>query len=107
MCALWLPILPGGERLSSSLDSKVRGTTDFSFPSSNNDLSLQSPISSLHGEESGVKGVGGGKEGKRKRGLTSLIKSRLVYAVGRHQPWWRERKRRWRGCEQNAVQARC
>lgn len=34
----------------------------------------------------------------------SLIKSRLVYTVGRHQLWWPERRRTWRGCEQNAVQ---
>lgn len=26
-----------------------------------------------------------------------------MYVVGRHQPWWRQRRRRWRGCEQNAV----
>lgn len=43
-------------------------------------------------------------EKKRKRRLTSLIKSRLVCAIGRHQLWWRKRRRRWRGCEQNAVQ---
>lgn len=33
-----------------------------------------------------------------------MIKSRLVCAIGRHQPWWRKRRRRWRGCEQNAAQ---
>lgn len=73
MCALSLPILPGGERLSSSLDGKVREMTDYYYfcfffiPSANNGLCLGSPvspISSLHGEDSGVKqGVGGeGKE---------------------------------------------
>lgn len=80
----WLPILPGGERLSSSLDGKVRGMTDFFPPSSSNDLSLQSPhFLSVRPGEWGKLGVWGG-------GLTSLIKSRLAYAVGRHQPWWRE-----------------
>lgn len=32
--------------------------------------------------------------GDRKRGLTSLIKSMLVCAVGRHQPWWMEKKKK-------------
>ena len=107
VCALWLPILPGGERLSSSLDSKVRGMTDFFFPlpSSNSDLSPQSPVSSLHSREIGVKRRGWGVEGDRKRGLTSLIKSMLVCvpSVGISRGGWR-RRRRWSGCERNAVQ---
>lgn len=62
VCTLWLPILPGGGRLSSPLDGKVRKMTDFSPPlSSNNDLSLQSPVFSLHDRERRVrwkKGLG-------------------------------------------------
>lgn len=63
-------------------------------------LSLQSPIFSLHGEESGVKWGGG----QKKRGLTSLIKSRLVYAIGRYQSWWRKRKRMWSKGQCSQVQ---
>lgn len=63
-------------------------------------LSLQSPIFSLHSEESGVKWGGG----QKKRGLTSLIKSRLVYAIGRHQSWWRKRKRMWSKSQCSQVQ---
>lgn len=49
--------------------------------------------------------VKGGGVGDKKRGLTSLIKSRLVCGFGRHQLWWwRKRRRRWRVCGQNAVQ---
>lgn len=54
VCTLWLPIHPRGERLSSSLDSKVREMTDFFPPSSNNDLSLLSSVVPLYGEDSEV-----------------------------------------------------
>lgn len=98
MCTLLLSILPGGERLSSSLDSKVRGMIFFFLLPPNNDLSLQSPVCSLHKRGAGQRG-GGGEKGKR--GLTLLIKSRLVPSVGISLV--EEEKKRWRGCE-HAVQ---
>lgn len=62
MCTLLLSILPGGERLSSSLDSKVRGMIFFFCLLTMIYLS-RAPFALFTSEERGKRGVEG-KKGK-------------------------------------------